>query len=119
MAKKEFGVNLSQEEKQFMEEYIKSIREGQPRTDFDEYEKFNSIVGKLTQEELAEISEIRNSVAMKEFEEILEQDENVSMQDIVKNAINKGVTAEQVEKIDRMENLKANEKNIEGVEKGE
>lgn len=49
----------------------------------------------------------------------LEQDENVSMQDIVKNAINKGVTAEQVEKIDRMENLKANEKNIEGVEKGE
>ena len=41
------------------------------------------------------------------------------MKDIVKNAISNGLDIEQVEQMDRVENVLSNEKNEEGVTKDE
>ena len=44
---------------------------------------------------------------------------HISMKDIVKNAISNGLDLEQVEQMDRVENVLSNERNEEGVTKDE
>ncbi len=47
------------------------------------------------------------------------QGKHISMKDIVKNAISNGLDIEQVEQMDRVENVLSNERNEEGVTKDE
>ena len=57
----------------------------------------------------------------KEIEEDIKKQEakHISMKDIVKNAISNGLDLEQVEQMDRVENVLSNERNEEGVTKDE
>lgn len=56
-----------------------------------------------------------------EIDEYIKKQEakHISMKDIVKNAISNGLDIEQVEQMDRVENVLSNERNEEGVTKDE
>ena len=63
-------------------------------------------------------------VYKKEIDEDIKKQEiksskDISMKDVVKNAISNGIATEQVAQIDREQNTLSNEKNIEGVTKDE
>lgn len=63
-------------------------------------------------------------VYKKEIDEDIKKQEaksskDISMKDVVKNAISKGIATEQVEQMDRVQNTLSHERNIEGVTKDE
>lgn len=116
MDKKQFGINLSPEERQFIMEYGNSLDFSMSDAEkFEQYDKLKLILEKLTPEEITKFNKIIDSAMMQD----LKQKTDISFEDVVKNAINSGITTEHVEQMDRVENTLSNEKNKEGVTKDE
>ena len=75
--------------------------------------------GEISNSNFAEILNQGYEGRSHEEREYIAQGREISMKDVVKNAISNGIATEQVEQMDRVQNTLSHERNIEGVTKDE
>ena len=75
--------------------------------------------GEISNSDFSEILNQGYEGRSQEDREYIARGKEISMKDVVKNAISNGIATEQVAQMDRVQNTLSNERNIEGVTKDE
>lgn len=113
-------VNLTQEDYSKMPDELISDIEYYKENHADKMNRFRNSEYSVEFMSLDEFCEVYK----KEIDEDIKKQESkrskdISMKDVIKNAISKGISTEQVAQMDRAQNTLSNQRNIEGVAKDE